>query len=210
MKKIDIATWNRREIYEFFSGVSNPFYMMSFTVDVTELRYYCKEHGLSFYLSLIYLCTKALDSVENFRYTLRNGEIYLLDGRRPSFTDMGADGELFHITNAEMTDSLESFVKSAGEKSKSQTCFIDYRDESDALVYYSCSPKLRLTALTNERDLINPKSAESNIPSLAWGMYTDNGGRLELNVCMEVNHRFIDGIHITRFAAELDRLIKSL
>ena len=67
MKKIDMKSWERRELYEFFSGMSWPFYSVTFQVDVTEVYQYAKREGLSFYYALVWLCTKACNQVENFR-----------------------------------------------------------------------------------------------------------------------------------------------
>ena len=40
--------WDRREIFDFFSSVSDPFYMLTFKQDVTNLYAYTKKHGISF------------------------------------------------------------------------------------------------------------------------------------------------------------------
>ena len=37
MKEINMDLWGRKEIFDFFSTVSNPFYMVTFRLDVTEL-----------------------------------------------------------------------------------------------------------------------------------------------------------------------------
>ena len=84
MQKIDPARWPRAEKFGFFSAVSQPFYSATFRVDVTRLHAYTKRHGLSFYYALVYLATNAVNAVENFRYTVRGGEIFLLDERIPS------------------------------------------------------------------------------------------------------------------------------
>ena len=81
MQKIDLAVWPRAELFRFFSGVSQPFYSVTFRVDVTNLHAYTKAHGISFYYALCYLATDAVNAVENFRYTIRDGEVFLLDGR---------------------------------------------------------------------------------------------------------------------------------
>ena len=91
MKKIDTERWERRELYDFFSGMSQPFYSVTFQVDVTELYQYVKQKGLSFYYALVWLCTKAANRVENFRYTVREKDVWLLDERIPSFTDLKKD-----------------------------------------------------------------------------------------------------------------------
>ena len=48
MHKIDMTTWPRAELFRFFSGVSQPFYSVTFRVDVTNLHDYTKARGISF------------------------------------------------------------------------------------------------------------------------------------------------------------------
>lgn len=210
MRMIDKSSWDRREIYDFFSGVSDPFYMVSFTVDVTELKTFTKRNDGSFYYALIYLCCEALKSADNFLYTCRDGEIYLLEERMPSFTDRKPDAELFHIVTLPARGDILRFCQAAKEASRDQQGFMDLKSEGDDLAYFSCLPTLRLTALTNEFDRLSPDFAQSNIPRIAWGKYTENRGRLELTMSMELNHRFVDGIHVEKFAARLEALIAEL
>lgn len=63
-EKIALTNWDRREIFSFFSGMSNPFYVVTFRQDVTKLYHYVKQHQLSFYYTLIHLCTQAINQVE--------------------------------------------------------------------------------------------------------------------------------------------------
>ena len=53
MQKIDRSTWPRAEKFGFFSAVSQPFYTVTFRVDVTNLHAYTKQRGLSFYYALV-------------------------------------------------------------------------------------------------------------------------------------------------------------
>lgn len=103
MHKIDMNTWPRAELFRFFSGVSQPFYSVTFRVDVTNLHAYTKARGISFYYALGYLVTDAVNSVVNFRYTIRNGEVWLLDKRIPSLTDLKPGSEQFHIVTLPKT-----------------------------------------------------------------------------------------------------------
>lgn len=47
-------------------------------------------------------------------------------------------------------------------------------------------------------------------PRVAWGRYVEENGRKTLGLSLEVSHRLIDGLHIGRFAQELERLISEL
>lgn len=206
MRKIDREHWDRREIFEFFSPLSQPFYAVTFRLDVTELCRFCKERCLSFYYAMVWLVTQAVNGTEAFLYTIRGGEIFLLDRREPSFTDRHEGAKYFHIVTMPCRGSVEEFCAAAAEKSRAQSGFIDYAAEGDALVYLSTLPWLDLTALTNERDL-DPDDA---IPRIAWGKFTESGGRRTLGLSVEVNHRFVDGADIGAFARRLEELIGAL
>ena len=198
--------WERKEIFDFFSLLSDPFYSVTFRLDVTRLYDFCKERGLSFYYALIWLSTQAVNETEAFSYALRDGELVKLSARRPSFTDLKKGAEAFHIVTMAAGDNLEDFCRAAKEKSAAQDCFLELSEEKDDLIFFSCLPWLDLTALTNERDF-DPDDA---IPRLAWGKYVERDGRLELGYSVEVSHRFIDGLHLGRFAERLQTLIDEL
>lgn len=61
---VDRAAWPRRELFDFFSPMSQPFFSVTFRQDVTRLYQFAKENRLSFYHSLVYLCTRAVNGVE--------------------------------------------------------------------------------------------------------------------------------------------------
>ena len=113
MQKIDLAVWPRAELFRFFSAVSQPFYSVTFRVDVTNLHAYARAHGVSFYYALGYLVTDAVNAVENFRYTIRSGEVWLLDERVPSFTDLKPGSELFQIVTVEAGEDAADFCRRA-------------------------------------------------------------------------------------------------
>ena len=96
-QKIDPAQWPRSESFAFFSTLDQPFYSVCFRVDVTALHAYTKANGLSFYHSMVWLATQAVNETQNLRYTLRGGEVHLLPARTPSFTELKKGSEQFRI-----------------------------------------------------------------------------------------------------------------
>ena len=206
IRDIDMSTWPRREIYDFFSPISNPFYSVTFTLDVTNLYRYVKERELSFYYALVYLCTQAVNRVEAFLYTIEDGKVRIYDKRQPSFTDLEKGSELFRMVFVPCEGSIDDFCHAAKEKSESQHFFFDPTAETNDLIYFSCLPWMDVTGLTNERNL-DPEDA---IPRIAWGKYIDVNGRKQLHLSLEINHRLIDGVHLGRFNEELCRLIEEL
>ena len=202
---VDRAAWSRRELFDFFSPMSQPFFSVTFRQDVTRLYAFTKESGLSFYYSLIYLCTQAVNQVEAFRYALRGEDLVLFDRRLPSFTDLKPGAEQFHIVTLPCEGTIRDFCAAAKAKSAAQNTFLDQEDSLD-LIYFSCLPWVELTALTNERDF-DPNDA---VPRIAWGKYAQEGERKVLHISLELNHRFVDGLHVGRFHEALSAGIEAL
>ena len=150
--------------------------------------------------------TDAVNSVVNFRYTIRDGEVWLLDKRIPSFTDLKPDSEQFHIVTLPKIGTLDEFCCAAKAKSAAQQSFLDQSGELDDLIYFSCVPWFDLTAATNERDF----DRDDNIPRICWGKYVPADGRETLGMSVEVNHRFIDGYHLGQFYQKLQKSIDEL
>ena len=205
-QKIELTAWPRAESFRFFSSLDQPFYSVCFRVDVTKLHAYTKSHGLSFYHAMIYFVTQAVNETENFRYTIRNGEVSLLAARTPSFTVLKPGSEQFQIVTALCTGGLEDFCRAAKEKAEAQTAFLDPASETDDLIYLSCLPWFDLTCCTNERKV----DVDDAIPRITWGKYVKEGDREVLGLSIEVNHRLIDGVHLGRFYERLQEKLSSL
>lgn len=207
MRIIDKAAWPRRGHYDFFALLADPFYSLTFPADVTALREYTRKRGISFYYSLCFLVTKAMERVEAFRYKDRNGTIVLHDRLVPSFTDLAPGSELFHITTLEAGEDMEEFCRRAREASWSQTEFITEGSwAEDEQIYFSCLPWLPLTALTNERG----DDPSDSVPRVTWGRYEEKEGRCILSISLKLNHRLVDGIHVGWFYRNLCGLLAGL
>lgn len=203
MEKVDMQLWERKEMFKFFSNMSQPFYSMTFTVDVTCLYKYVKERGISFYYALIYLCTEAVNETDAFLYMMKDGEIYKIARREPSFTDIRPGAEQFYIVTISAGDELDDFCRLARKKSSEQERFIDAEQETGDLIYFTCLPWVELTALTNERNF----DPDDTVPRIAWGKYRDENGVKKLQMSVELNHRFLDGVHVGRFYETLCKKI---
>lgn len=207
MKQIDLAAWPRREIYDLFSACDHPFYSATIELDVTNLKRYSKESGLSFYYGLSYLITEAMESVEAFRIRIRDGNLELADELIPSCTDLMPGSDCFVIVALPKDGDMASFCARAKQLARTQKTLFDPKMESrDDLIYFSCLPWFTLTGFVTERNL----DVNDCIPRVTWGKYQMREGRCILNVTVEVNHRTVDGVHLGRFYEALTKRIESL
>lgn len=195
MRKIDLSAWPRRELYELFSQCDWPFYALSFPLDVTRLRAYTRRSGLSFYYTLVWLLTRGMQQQEAFRLRIRAGELFVMDELLASCTDLQPGAEVFRFLTLPARGAPEDFCRRAKELAGAQkTLFDSVMEARDDVVYFSCLPWLPVLSLTNERRT----DPDDCIPRVGWGRYQEENGRLMLPVCLEVNHRTVDGLHIGR------------
>lgn len=207
MRKLEMDKWERKEIFDFMTTLSDPFYTVCFNMDVTNLYEYTHKKNLSFYYALVYLATQSINEVPAFLNDIVNHELVVLDRRSPSFCDIHKGSEAFHIVSMLSGNNLDDFCKKARETSLSQTSFFSKdKPEDEAWIYFSCLPWIDVTCITNERDF----DPNDTVPRISWGRYVSCDGRKKLNMSIEVNHRLIDGFHIGRFASRLAEKISLL
>ena len=207
MTIIDKNTWPRRGIYDFFAPMSDPFYTLTFPVDVTPLRAWCKAGGLPFYPAMVFAVTRAMERTEAFLYKDRGGTIVRHDTLVPSFTDLRPGSDQFHIVTLEAGEDPADFCRRAKAASAAQREFITAGPwPEDQLVYFTCLPWFPVTALKNERNL----DPADSVPRAAWGRWEEKGDRTELLLSLELNHRLLDGVHVGRFHEALKEWMEQL
>lgn len=207
MREIDLSIWQRRQIFELFSGCDWPFYALSFPLDVTRLKAYTKREGLSFYYTLSWLLTKGMEQQEAFLIRIRQGRLIVLDELMPSCTDMTPGHDTFRFITLPAGSDPSDFCRRAKKTAEDQAGLFDEALESrDDVVYFSCLPWLPVLSMTNERH-VDPDDC---IPRVGWGKYQEQDGRLLLPICLEVNHKTVDGLHIGRLYAYLQNAIDNL
>jgi len=216
-KPIDINNWDRRELYNHFSRLKLPHYSVAAYVDVTNLLTFKKREGLSFYLSLIYLTTKILNSIENFRLRIVDGKVVSYDIIHTNFTHKQPEEQVFRFHTAALEGTLHEYVEATSKAIAKQTTLFGGMGDIQNVVYCSCVPTLDATSVLNP-GMENPEDA---IPRVNWGKYVEKledgdqksgirNKRWMINITVTVNHRFIDGYHIGLFFERLQKAINQL
>jgi chloramphenicol O-acetyltransferase type A len=169
MKEIDLATWKRKERFEFFYKMDYPYFNICFTIDITKFISVLKKENLPFYYTLLYLSNLSANKIEEFKYRIRDGKVILHDRVHPVFTVLEEDSDLFKIVRVEMKDDVKSFIAAASEKAKKQSAFFiagDFTDNDDYIRYSS----LPWFSFTHVSQTININKNES-FPRICWGKH---------------------------------------
>jgi chloramphenicol O-acetyltransferase type A len=209
MEYIELETWKRKEHFEFFHRMDYPQYNICANIDVTHFLKAIKEKSLPFYYAMIFASTYAANLVPNFRYRIREGKVVLHDTVHPSFTEMSSkDDDLFKYVLVDMGDDMVKFVREAKKAAENQKCYFDFEKQKgrDDLVYITCLPWISFTQMTHTISLDRDDAA----PRISWGKYFEQNGKTLLPFSVQVNHAFVDGIHVGRYFEELQKYIDNL
>jgi chloramphenicol O-acetyltransferase type A len=196
--KIDINSWQRRDYYTYFGAFDDPFFGLVVNVDCTNAYQYCKRQGISFFLYYMYESAKALNMVENFRYRIIDGEVWLFDRVHPS-TTVGRKDFSFGFAVFEYIDDFESFRADAEKAIAEVQTYSGLRIEENAkrLDVFHCTtiPWFSFTSIKHEKSI---RCGES-IPKLAFGKLYESGDRKLLPVSINANHGLVDAYHVSKY-----------
>ncbi len=210
-QEIDLTNWDRKEHFIYYSKCSTPHYCVAFNIDVTNLLHFTREHQISFYYSLIYLCTQSLNSIDEFLLEIEDNRVFRIDRRVPCFTDLKKGATAFHMVSLPCEGDMIAFAKKAREESLRNPLAVDALEGvGEPQIIYSCIPWADITMCSNERDYHDPKLKDDTAPILVWGKYTENNGRYQINMTLDVNHRLIDGYFVGMFVQKLEGMIAEL
>lgn len=204
---LDMTTWPRRAHFGYFRSLPCPWVGVTQMVDVTELKGFCRERGVSFFLAMLHAAALAADGVAAFRQRIHAGGVVEYDACPTSHTELLPDGTYCYCTVRHDMPFDQYLLQAEEARRRSrEAASIEEDEDAESMYFVSCLPWLHYTALTQPTG----GGDESN-PRITWGKYEpDARGRLMLPVTALVHHALADGLHLGQFYANLDRIMDEL
>ena len=202
---IDEKTWKRAMHCMVFRNSVEPAFCVTFEVDITKFLKLIKEQKYSFTLAMVYAVCKCANAIEEFRYRFLDGNVVLYDKIGTAFTYLNKETELFKVVNVPMQDTLDEYIKIATKIAEEQK---EYFTDPLGNDVFQCSP-MPWVAYTHISHT-NSGKKDNATPLFDWGKYQERNGRIIIPISVQVHHSFVDGIHIGKFADELQRYMDSL
>ena len=203
-KYLDLETWPRRGLFEFFRHYQNPYFNICARLDVTELiKLLRAREGVSVSLAYHYFALRVANEIEPFHYRLQDEQVEIHEIINGGTTVL-LPNETFTYAYFNYYDDFEQFVAEAGaaiakvrhEGSLQPTMRYD-------LIYFTTLPWISFTSFAHAR---TPGRGES-IPRIAFGKFAIETGRTFLPISVEVHHALMDGLHVGRFISRLEEML---
>jgi chloramphenicol O-acetyltransferase type A len=202
-QKIDLKTWERRALFDFFKVFSEPFHGVCIRVDCTATYSYAKEHGLSVFLSLLHRSLVAAQQVENFRTRIVDDTVWLYEEVNGG-SAVGRPNGTIGFAHYRYRESIEDFVNEASVEVERVRRRDDLERYAEAnLIRYSTLPWLDFTSISHARDF----SRDDSAPRITFGKITETDGRRTMPVSIHVHHALADGLHVAQFIDHFQKLL---
>lgn len=209
-EKIDMANWPRREHFEYYTKVLKIQYNMTANIKVEKLLDYCHQNGKKFYATLIYLVSKTVNSIDNFKmFQDKEGNLCVWDHVVPNYTIFHNDDKTFSDCWSDYDRDFEVFYQAI-------TCDMEkYKDvkgikaRQDQPANFYCISAAPWTAFTSFNSRIVGGGLQF-FPVITMGKYERAGEHVLMPVNLNVIHAVCDGYHAGLFFDTLQREIDQM
>ncbi len=195
---LDLENWNRKEHFEHFSRMEEPFFGATVEIDCTKAYQTAKRLNISFFIFYLHKTLVAINAIENFRYRISEGKIYINDRIDASAT-IGREDGTFGFSLIEYNSDFEVFKQNALaeiERVQSTTGLFTRSFDDDNVIHFSAIPWLKFTSLSHARSYTYPDSC----PKVSFGkMITAETGKRTIAMSVHVHHGLMDGLHLGQF-----------
>lgn len=209
---IDLSTYSRRDHYNHFLQMDNPFITMSVDIDITKYLENAKENKYPFFLYFQYAVVNVANRIHVLKQRIKKGKIVEFEHCDASYIVAREDGT-YRYCNVSCNMDLNEYFKISKEKEILATKEENLIEEGDPDQYFyiTCMP------WTSYNNISFPFSNNKfSVPSFGWGKYykenyIDDDGtikqRYKMPVTLMVNHALVDGKQVCDFFNELQKYI---
>ena len=195
--KIDLTNWNRKEHFEFFNKMEEPFFGVTVSIDCTAAYKKAKQIGVSFFTFYLHKTLCAVNQLENFRYRIDNNEVYIFDHINASSTVLRADAT-FGFSLMEFDANIAVFSQNAAteiQRVKSTSGLFTREFSTDNLIHFSALPWINFTSFSHARSFTFADSC----PKISFGKMIEINNTKTMSMSVHVHHGLIDGYHVGQF-----------
>lgn len=178
-------------------------------MDITKLIEVTNKNKTSFFINLLYIVVKGLNSIPEMRMRYVDDKAVIYDSINPAITVM-TKGNTFENVRFKNDDDYQVFYKIAHEeienaKNQEKITKENYNPDNCYDEYYiTCLPWIEFNQITHP--IPDDKSSQS-IPRICWGKYYKENERYKVNLNITVSHMFVDGYPLSKCFLKIQEIL---
>lgn len=192
---LDIENWNRKEHFQFFKQMEEPFFGVTVEIDCTKAYATAKALKTSFFIYYLHKTLVAVNAIEPFRYRILEDQI-VINERIDGSATIGRADQTFGFSLIKYDPDFAVFEQIATteiERIQNTTGLFTRAFEEDNVIHFSAIPWVNFTSLSHARSYTFPDSC----PKISFGkMRISENGKKTMPMSIHVHHGLMDGFHV--------------
>lgn len=203
--RVDISSWKRREHYNFFRTFDQPFFGITKRINCTEAYRYCKSYNIPFLSYYLHKSLSAANHITEFRYRIEDEQVVEYGRIAGSITVMRRD-ETFGFAYFNYYPDFRTFTEEATAQIRSEKIAsgLNLRPHTNDLIHFSILPEIEFSSMQHAQML----KGNDSVPKIVFGQLIFNEGKVLLPVAVHVHHALCDGLHVSKFFKEYEKLLR--
>lgn len=207
-KTIDLATWKRREHFEFFSSLDEPFHGLVVNLDCTATFTHCRQQRQPFFLTYLHKILQAVNDTDAMRQRIEDGTVVEYERVHCNVT-VAREDSTFGFCSIDFEPDFARFVvpAQAAMQRVKQSSGLGLKDivQRHDEIHFSALPDIRFTGLTHARRY----GTERCEPKISVGQVFQDKDRWWMPVATFVHHGLVDGQHVGQFLKRTEALFQA-
>ena len=205
--KLDQLNWSRKKHFDFYRKFSEPFFGLTFNVDITALYNRPKGRGDSLFLSYLYCILKSINEIEEFRHRIDGDDVLVFQEVGVSAT-IARDDKTFGFSYIEYHQDYSKFKELALAEIDRVKSSRDFNPSDNKLdtIHFTAIPWVNFTSISHARHF----EFEDSVPKIACGKIVKDGSSVRMPIAVHAHHALLDGLHIGQFQQELEKNVNNL
>ncbi len=207
LPRLDLATWPRRDAFDFYRRAEQPHFGLCTRLDVAALRTAARGAGVPFTLAWQHLLLREAQRVEPLRYRLAadrdpaDGGVLVVPQLHSSTTVLRDDGRFAFCLLAWDADFAAFAARAAAALAQARRAggLAELGDPLTQL-FSTTLPWVHFSSFQHARR----RGEHESVPRLAFGRIDADGARQWMPFAIEAHHALVDGLHLGQLVQGLE------
>ncbi|MDD6795135.1 MAG: CatA-like O-acetyltransferase, family 3 [Clostridiaceae bacterium] len=198
-KVVDLNTYYRKGVFHHFSKDCKCSVSITNKIDVTELYEYSKKTGTKFYINVLYLISKVLNSREDYKmaYLYKENKVIVYDEINPTQYIFHEDTETCTPVYTKYYEDYKTFYKECSKDIEKAKETREYGLDSENHPNWFDASYISWLSY----DSLNVELPDGYLyfmPIINWGKFNKEDNKLMMPVTVRMNHAVADGYLVSK------------
>lgn len=195
-EEINMKTWSMREQFCYYTQIAPTTYSVNVNLDVSHVLEKAKAKNTKFFAVYLYVVTRAINNIEQFRVALNDGKLGHYKVLTPAYPQFHLDDKTTSLLFTEYKEDFKLFYKDYINDTNK------YANDHGIITTKGIPPKNTFIISCipwftfNSFSIINHGIKDYYFPSFESGKFTCEGNKILMPLSITVHHATVDGYHI--------------